>query len=226
VRNVRFALGFIGIALIAGCDVGGGGDVTATANGASAVNGSVHVPPGLHSGKVDTVNGSITVGENATVAGADTVNGSIRLGAQASADSLTTVNGSIHLDSGAHVAHAVTTVNGSLRLDSGADVGGRLSNVNGSIGVRDAHVAGGIRTVNGDVDVHGGHIEGGLVVEKSTGWFNFTFGTPRIVIGPGSVIQGEMRFERHVDLFVSDQATVGPIVGATPQHFSGDNPSH
>jgi hypothetical protein len=225
VRNLRLALGFMGIALIAGCDVGGG-DVTATANGASAVNGSVHVPPGLHSGKVDTVNGSITVGENATVAGADTVNGSITLGAQAAADSLTTVNGSIHLDSGAHVARAVTTVNGSLHLNSGADVGGRLSNVNGSIGVRDAHVAGGIRTVNGDIDVRGGHIEGGVVVEKSTGWFNFTFGTPRIVIGPGSVVQGELRFERHVDLFVSDQATVGPIVGATPQRFSGDNPAH
>jgi hypothetical protein len=222
VKHLRIALGVALAAGAAGCDVGGG-DVTAGANGASTVNGSVHVPAGLHSGKVDTVNGSIRIDENATVASASTVNGSISLGAHATADSLDTVNGSIRLDSGAHVLRAVSTVNGGLTLASAAEVGGQLRNVNGSIALRDAHVAQGLRTVNGNIDVRGSHIEGGIVVERSSGWFTWSFGLPRVVIGPGSVVQGDMRFERRVHLFVSDQATVGAVIGATAQRFAGDS---
>jgi DUF4097 and DUF4098 domain-containing protein YvlB len=215
-----------GLALAAaGCDVGGG-DVTATASGANAVNGSITVPAGLQSGTVDTVNGSIHVGDNASVATASTVNGSINLGAKATADSLTTVNGSIHLDTDSKVRRNVSSVNGSLHLKEGADVTGLLSNVNGSIVLHHAHVGGGVRTVDGNIDILGGsHVEGGIVMKKSTGWFNLTFGsTPRVVIGPGSVVDGELRFEREVELYVSDKATVGPIIGAAKKVFSGDSP--
>jgi hypothetical protein len=44
------------------------------------------------------------------------------------------------------------------------------------------------------------------------------------VIGPGAVVEGDLRFERDVRLYVSDQATVGPISGATAIRFSGDRP--
>jgi hypothetical protein len=47
---------------------------------------------------------------------------------------------------------------------------------------------------------------------------------PRIVIGPGATIEGELRFERVVQLYVSDRATIGPVVGATAIRFSGDAP--
>jgi hypothetical protein len=47
---------------------------------------------------------------------------------------------------------------------------------------------------------------------------------PRIVIGPGATVQGELRFERPVQLFVSDKATIGTVTGATPIPFSGERP--
>jgi DUF4097 and DUF4098 domain-containing protein YvlB len=219
------ALLILAAAAIAGCEEGINGDVTATQSGANTVNGSIHVPANLHSGTLGTVNGSIHIDDNATVTTASTVNGSIDLGAHATADSLATVNGEVTVDDGAHVARGVTTVNGTMRLNSGADVGGRIHNVNGHIVLSGAHVAGGVQTVDGDIDVIGGsHVEGGILVEQSNGWFNFNPRKPRIVIGPGAVVQGDLRFERPVQLYVSDKATVGPITGATPIHFSGDNP--
>jgi DUF4097 and DUF4098 domain-containing protein YvlB len=215
------------VAVTAGCDGGVNGDVTATASGASTVNGSILVPANLHSGKLDTVNGSIHIDDTASVTTASTVNGSIDLGAHASADSLSTVNGGLTVDDGARVTHGLDTVNGSMQLKNGADVGGHVRNVNGHIVLTGAHVAGGLRTAAGDIDVvSGSHVEGGILVEQSSGLFNLNFNPrkPRIVIGPGAVVQGDLRFERPVQLYVSDRATVGPISGATPIRFSGDNP--
>ena len=199
---------------LAGCYNMPGGDVTADKSGANTVNGSIHVPAGAHSGGVGTVNGSIHIDENATVASAGTVNGSVALGERDRAE-------------GAHVAHDVTTVNGAMTLRSGADVGGPLTNVNGRIALTDAHVAGGVQTVDGDIDVGGGsHIEGGILVKRGGGsWFNFGSRKPRIVIGPGAVVQGDLRFERSVDLYVSESATTGPITGATAVRFAGAAPT-
>jgi DUF4097 and DUF4098 domain-containing protein YvlB len=224
-RHVHVLTALMGVTgALSGCDLGGG-DVTATQTGASTVNGSILVPAGLHSGTVATVNGSIHVNDNATVLAATTVNGGIELGAHADAASLSTVNGGVTVGEGTHVAGAVTTVNGGMSLKSGADVGGRVQNVNGGILLTNAHVGGGLQTVAGDIDLNGGsRVEGGIVVERSSGWFNWRPRKPRIVIGPGAVVQGDLRFERAVDLFVSDKATVGPISGATPIRFSGDHP--
>jgi DUF4097 and DUF4098 domain-containing protein YvlB len=200
-------------ATTAGCGEGVNGDVTATQSGASTVNGSITVPANLHSGSLDTVNGSIHIDDNAIITTASTVNGSINLGAHATADSLSTVNGGV-------------TVNDSMHLHSGAEVGGHVRNVNGHIVLTGAHVAGGLQTTDGDIDVvSGSHVEGGILVEKMSG-FNISFANrkPRIVIGPGSVVQGDLRFDRPVQLYVSDKATVGPISGATPITFSGDKP--
>lgn len=213
-------------AATAGCGEGVNGSVTATQSGASTVNGSITVPANLHSGKLDTVNGSIHIDDNAIVTTASTVNGSINLGAHATADSLSTVNGGVTVNDSARVTGGLDTVNGSMHVNSGAEVGGRVRNVNGHIVLTGAHVGGGLQTVDGDIDVVGGsHVEGGILVEKISG-FNLSFSNrkPRIVIGPGAVVQGDLRFDRPVQLYVSDKATVGPITGATPIPFSGDKP--
>lgn len=222
----RYYFPLAALLALAGCYNMPGGEVTASSGGANTVNGSIQVPAGTHSGGVGTVNGSIRIDDNATVASAGTVNGSVALGAHAAAESVATVNGSITLGEGAHVTHDVTTVNGSMTLKDGADVGGPLANVNGRIALNDAHVAGGLRTVNGDIDVGGGsRIEGGIEVKKGGGsWFSFGTHKPRIVIGPKAVVQGELRFERAVDLYVSDSATTGTITGATAVRFSGASP--
>ena len=47
---------------------------------------------------------------------------------------------------------------------------------------------------------------------------------PRIIIGPGVTVVGELRFERQVKLYLSDRATVGNVIGATAISFTGDDP--
>jgi hypothetical protein len=191
------------------------------------VNGSIHVPAGRQPGAVATVNGSIHVDDNAAVTSATTVNGSVHLGEHATATSLNSVNGSIALGTGAHLSGSASSVNGELTLGDGADVSGSLSNVNGKITLTAAHVGGGIKTVSGSMNITGAsHVEGGILVEKpSSELIQLVRDVPRIVIGPGATVQGELRFERTVQLYVSDKATVGTVSGAAPISFSGDTPS-
>jgi hypothetical protein len=195
-------------------------------DGSSKVNGSVHVAAGKPPVAASTVNGSIHIDDNAAVTSASTVNGSVHLGEHATAKSLESVNGSITLGGGAHLSGDASSVNGELTLDDGAEILGSLSNVNGKITLTSAHVATGIKTVNGSISITGAsHVEGGIVVEKAgTQLIQITHEIPRIVIGPGATVQGELRFERTVQLYVSDKATIGTVTGATPISFSGDSP--
>ena len=190
------------------------------------INGSIDVPADKPPGAVATVNGSIHVDDHATVTSATTVNGGVQLGDHATASSLTSVNGSITLGRGAHVSGSASSVNGALSLEDGADITGTLSNVNGKIDLSDAHVGGGIKTVNGSMNIGGSsRVEGGILVEKpGSDLLQISHDVPRIVIGPGATVQGELRFERTVQLFVSDKATIGTVTGATPIPFTGDAP--
>ncbi len=209
--------------IVTGCEHPNG-DVTAGSDGGKAVNGSVSVPAGQHSGAVGTVNGAVHVGENAQVGAVSDVNGPIELGAHVTAASAGTVNGPVTLGEAARVSGGVETVNGAITLGPGAEVGGAVKNVNGHIVLNGAHVGGGLRTVGGDIDVLGGsHVEGGIVVEKA-GWFSTELKKPRIVIGPGASVQGALHFERPVQLYVSDKASIGAVSGATPVVFSGEQP--
>jgi len=181
---------------------------SAAASEFSKVNGSVEVEAGRKlNDDVSTVNGSVRIGDGAAVDEASTVNGSIRLGPHASAREL-------------------SAVNGRLTLDQDSTVSGEISNVNGDIRIAGAHVLGNIETYNGSIDVGvNSRIDGDIIVKKSSSnWFSWHGDRPRIVIGPGAIVKGTMRFEREVELFVSDKATIGAVVGATPKKFSGDAP--
>jgi len=61
-------------------------------------------------------------------------------------------------------------------------------------------------------------------IHVAAGLMQMIKGIPRIVIGPGATVQGDLHFERTVQLFVSDKATIGPVSGATPVPFTGDSP--
>jgi hypothetical protein len=219
-RRLRLAL--LGLLVtFCSCDASVGGDES------HKINGSVHVVAGKPAASAETVNGSINIDPSATVTHVATVNGSIHLGAHATADSAKTVNGAITVDDGVRIAGGMESVNGSLVLHDGADVAGSLKNVSGRIELTGAHVGGGIRTVAGDISVLGASkVEGGIVVEKSGGASIFIGDLPRIVIGPGASVQGDLRFDRAVHLYVSDKATVGPVSGATAVPYSGDSPPH
>jgi hypothetical protein len=195
---------------------------------ATKVNGSIEVPAGRQPGAVATVNGSIQIDDNATITSATTVNGSVHLGNHATATSLNSVNGSITLGAGAHASGSASSVNGELNLQDGADISGSLSNVNGKITLSGAHVGGGIKTVNGSMNISGAsHVENGILVEKPSGdLLQLVRKVPRIVIGPGVTVQGDLRFEHTVELFVSDKATIGTVTGATAIAFNGDAPSN
>ncbi|MDE2150587.1 MAG: hypothetical protein KGJ55_12340 [Gammaproteobacteria bacterium] len=192
------------------------------------VLGSVQVAAGQQAGDVGTVDGAVRIGAGAGVRKVHTVNGAIDTGDRVTAQALSTVNGAIVLGRDGHISGDVSAVNGGIDLGSGGEIDGRVSNVDGRIRVAAAHVAGGIATVAGDIEIGAGaRIEGGIRVEKCNtgrlGWFNHCR-KPRVVIGPGAVVQGTLDFRRQVDLYVSDSAQVGPIKGATPQRFSGDHP--
>jgi hypothetical protein len=226
-REVRaaqnaFRLGFLSAlaAMIALAGCGYNGDES------TKINGPIHVAAGKQPDAVATVNGSIQVDDNAAITSAKTVNGSVHLGNHANGTSLASVNGAISLGAGAHVSGSVASVNGELTLEQGAEVAGALSNVNGEITLTGAHVGGGIRTINGGMNITGAsHVEGGILVKQPSGLVVETNrDVPRIVIGPGATVQGELRFERKVQLYVSDKATIGTVTGATPIPFTGDTP--
>jgi DUF4097 and DUF4098 domain-containing protein YvlB len=210
----------LGLAAEGGCEASENNDST------SKVNGSVHVAAGTAASPASTVNGGIEVAADAAVTTAKTVNGGIHLGAHAEATALSTVNGDIKLDAGAKVAGTAETVNGAITLEQGAEIGGAATNVNDKIELRAAHVGGGINTVNGDIIVgSNSHVQGGIHVHKpSDMWFHFGSDVPRIVIGPGASVEGTLRFEREVKLYVSDRATIGEVSGATAIPFSDDAP--
>ena len=218
--NLVFLAAIAMLAALSGCGGSNGGDES------HKINGSIDVPAGKPPGAVATVNGSIHIDDDAAITSASTVNGGVKLGNRATASSLATVNGSVTLGRGAHVSGDVSSVNGALKLADGADITGALSNVNGEIALTGAHVGGGIKTVNGGMNIGGAsRVEGGILVEKSTdGLMQIFHDVPRIVIGPGATVQGDLRFERTVKLFVSDKATVGTVTGTAPISFTGDAP--
>jgi cytoskeletal protein CcmA (bactofilin family) len=201
--------------------------IAASEGNRRAINGSVEVGPGERAGSVSTVNGSVRIGAKAIVGAASTVNGSIELAADAAAESLRTVNGEMELASNAKVIENVSSVNGSLRLAPGAEVGGSVSNVNGEIRIDGATINGRIRTVAGDIELRGpARVRGGIHIEKPRGWGGGGSKSrpPRIVIGPQAVVEGELTFEREVELFVSDTAKIGKVVGTTAKRFNGERP--
>lgn len=193
----------------------------------STVNGSVTIEEGATAEDVNTVNGSITIERNATVQGVESVNGGISLSSETKATSMETVNGKLRLAEGAVVSGNVSAVNGSAELAKGSDIRGGLSNVNGTMTITAAHVGGGLKTVNGDITVGAdSRVEGGILVEKPN-HNGFNFGkrhVPRIVIGPGAIVEGRLRFEHEVELLVSDRAKIGAVEGAKAVTFSGDEP--
>jgi hypothetical protein len=191
------------------------------------VNGSIRVDAGQQVDDVSTVNGSVRIGRDAKAREVETVNGSVMLDTNATAESIENVNGSITLEDGAKVSRDVESVNGSITLEKGADVAGKAYNVNGRISVEAAHIGGGISTHTGDINVgSGSRVEGGILVQKSNTWMRIgKEPVPRIVIGPGAVVQGTLEFEREVKLYVSETAQIGPVEGATVISFKGDHPT-
>lgn len=204
----------------------------AQAGSQSSVNGSIRIGSGaIIDGSVETVNGAITIEENARVENAETVNGGIRLESGAMARNVNSVNGAIRIADNVTVDGEVSVVNGKISSETGSRVAGDTSNVNGEILLIGSYLGGNLSTVNGDIELRDGTVlSGDLVVEKpgGWGWKNRFSRNPRVVIGPGSRVEGTLLLEREVDLFISETAEVGGVRGEMSMddavRFSGERP--
>ncbi|MGB5332086.1 MAG: hypothetical protein WBM80_00845 [Woeseiaceae bacterium] len=202
------------------------------AGGASSVNGSITVGENaVVTGTVKTVNGTIRVDEGASIEAASTVNGGVRLSDKVKSESLNTVNGSIKVGENAAVDGEIQAVNGRITVDAGSTIKDGVSNVNGQIELTGTEVGADLKTVNGDITLEGESVvKGDLIVEKNSGWGwgKSKSRKPRIIIGPGSRIEGKIILKREVELFISDTAEVGGVEGEMSMddavRFSGDRP--
>lgn len=200
----------------------------------SKVNRSVTVEDGGRAGDVESVNGSIQIGDDAIIESAETVNGSVRIGANGQAESLETVNGSITVGAKTVVADGIETVNGAITLAEDAASLDKIETVNGRIelGAR-AQAGAGIELVNGGVELKdAARVTGNITVRKpgGFGWFNGNNKPPRVILGPNAVVNGDLVFEREVELYMHTTAKVtgkqhGPLVGGKVNSFSGDQPN-
>jgi carbonic anhydrase/acetyltransferase-like protein (isoleucine patch superfamily) len=198
--------------------------------GHSTLNGSISVGiDAIVNGGLETVNGTIRVDDNARIEDAETVNGSVRIGSGVTATDLRSVNGSISVGESSTIDGGVSVVNGKINLGTGASVSADVSNVNGEIEIDGAGIGGDLTTVNGDVTLsNGSTLQGDLVVEKPGGHWNADGRKPRIIVGPGARVLGQIRLEREVELYISEAAEVGGVSGVMSmedaERFSGDRP--
>lgn len=186
-------------------------------------NGAVNTTAGAEYGRLATTNGSVRLADTVTAGPASTTNGSISAGNDVTAERLSTVNGSIRLGERVNVVGDVRTVNGSILIERGGRVGA-VETTNGAIGLVATEVAGDVRLANGDLTIGiGSRVRGGIEVRKpGTSWMPVRVGQrpPRVVIGPGAVVDGPLVFEREVTLYVHDTARIGPVTGAQPVRYS------
>jgi DUF4097 and DUF4098 domain-containing protein YvlB len=185
-------------------------------NNLSAVNSSVSAKDGQTYGKLSTVNGDVHVGRGVTAEQAETVNGSIHIKADARLGSVSTVNGSVDIGEGVAVAREAHTVNGGVEMSRRSRVGGEVATVSGDIELEGAEVDGGLRTVNGDIELtEGARVRGGILVKKNKGfnWGSRNDDPVKVHICGTCVVEGELRFERAVELRVDQGGKIGNVVG-------------
>lgn len=164
---------------------------------------------------IHTVNGSIRIGTDCTIGGeCRTVNGRVELGDRSSSGSLHTVNGRIEVGAGCTVEGDVATVNGSVSCGPDTRVEADVTTVNGTITLRGASVGRNVELVNGDVILEEGALVAGDVVISGGG---SDHGDVEVRVGPGSVIEGDVRARRSRDVtvvLVGDGEVRGEIRGA------------
>lgn len=203
-----------------------------TSDGESSVNGSISVGAGaIVTGDLSTVNGRVRIDSDAEVEDVSTVNGGLRIDSGSKTRDLSTVNGAITIAENVLVDGEVEAVNGEIELDTGSEVRRNVSNVNGEIELRASKVGGDVSTVSGDIELaDAAEVMGDIVVEKPNGWGwgNKKSRIPKVVIGPGSRVHGEIRIKREAELYISDTAEVGRVTGEMSiddaVRFSGKKP--
>lgn len=173
---------------------------------------SIHAPivlrPGARLGAADGVHSSISVGPGAWLGNGESINGKIQVCSEGRTGPLTTVNGAILLLPAAQVDGDIETQNGAIEAEA-ATIRGSLRGGGGDITLRGTQVTGDIRI--------------GPARKRLFGGGNKAL--PRIVLGPGAVVEGDLVFEREVELFVHVDAKIGEVAGAVAKPFTDRLPA-
>lgn len=192
----------------------------------SLVNGRIDIGADCQvNGEVGSVNGAIQIGSATRVRDISNVNGRIQLAEKVEVEGdIASVNGRIELGSGSRIGGEVESVNGQISAAEGVVIEGQLSSVNGRIEMRGARAASLVTNNSSILLDEGAVIDGALTVRKSQG-ISFNAGSPpKIVIGRNVRVNGPLSFEREVELYVHESATVGEISGAEATAYSGEAP--
>jgi DUF4097 and DUF4098 domain-containing protein YvlB len=182
----------------------------------SSVNGEVTASAGETYGTLSTVNGSVHVGRGAIAEQAKTVNGEIEIEDDVRLGEVSTVNGSLDVGEGVTIERTASTVNGSVDLGRRTRVGGDVSTVSGEIELEGAEVGGQLITRNGDIELSdGARVRGGIHIKKKndSGWSLSKEEPLKVHICSTCVVEGELRFDRPVELRVDDGAKIGKVIG-------------
>ncbi len=201
-------------------------------NGESTINGSISVGrDATVTGDLETVNGSIRVDESARIEDAATVNGALRLANGVTAQDISSVNGTVELGENVVIDGEISVVNGRIAIGRGSEISKDVSNVNGAIQIAGTTIGGDLATVNGDVTLTANSVlRGDLIIEKpnSRQWGRSEQRKPKVVLGPGVRVLGQIELEREVELYISESAEVGGVTGVMTLEqairFSGENP--
>lgn len=187
----------------------------------SSINDNIRVNEGERVGNVSNVNGDVRLKQGAKAESVTAVNGTIKMGQNAEAGALKVVNGDVELGERVTVNGRTESVNGDVLAEEGCVLNGDVATVTGDISLNAVRVSGGLVTVVGNITVGANSVVcGGVWVKKPNPPSHPVSHKPRIEIGPGSVVEGSLRFDHEVELYVSQSAKIGPVSGATPVFFS------
>lgn len=229
-KYLKILLPWLAALSLAGCNYSTNEDIRVAqgntySGNAATINGNVKVEKDADASESSfkTVNGNVVVEDGARVSDCATVNGSVEIGDRTQAGDLRTVNGDMRVGRDARVDGHIQLVNGSVTLAPGSEVQGNVGTVNGLIEMRTARVEGDITNTNGGMMIlAGSEIAGDLTVKEAGDDPHSK--PPKIVVGEGVRIRGELVFERPVELYVHDTAEIGPVTGAEVNRYSGSEP--
>lgn len=180
---------------LSGCVVSVGNHTPHNGQSASATFGNIEVNDGESAGELEAVNGNVEIGANARVNTVEVTNGNIQIDDMSEAKSLETVNGNIEAGKEVMVGGNVETVNGNIEFEQGAKLSGN------------------VETVNGDIRLAAGAtISGNIIFNKPGSWLGRTVSkTPKLILGEGVTVEGQIQLYRPVDLTLPDSIDPGKV---------------
>ena len=144
------------------------------------------------------------------------MNGEIEVENNVKIGELSTVNGSVDIGEDVAVERNASTVNGGIELGKRSRVGGNVTTMNGGIEIGGGEVGGQIVTTKGDIELtDGARVHGGIHVKKNNGsdWGWGKDDPPKVHICSTCVVDGDLQFDRPVELRVDDGAKIGKVIG-------------